>query len=391
MPATQVKPATRRELLLAALRREPTERTPWLPYLGSHGGALLGMSAAAYLRDAAAIVQGVAAAAEAYRADGLPVVFDLQIEAEAAGCRLMWSDDNPPAVVSHPLAEGVELADLPLPGPESGRFPLVREAIRGARREVGDRVALFGLVTGPFTLALHLLGPDIFVQMFEEPDDIAALMDWCRQVACRTADWYLDSGCDVIAIVDPMTSQVSPRHFEQFITGPATCIFAHLRARGAPSAFFVCGDAQKNVVKMAETRPDSIFVDEQIDLSWVAGIAAQHAIAFGGNIPLTTVLLHGTPDDCRRAARQCLDLGGSPGFILAPGCDLPYATPPANLAAVAEVVHGEHSGEVAATVQQKIEVELPDYAQRDTVYVDIFTLDSAACAPCQYMVEAVIA
>ena len=30
-----------------------------------------------------------------------------------------------------------------------------------------------------------------------------------------------------------------------------------------------------------------------------------------------------------------------------------------------------------------------DYGQADKVIVDIITLDSEACAPCQYMVEAV--
>jgi len=36
-------------------------------------------------------------------------------------------------------------------------------------------------------------------------------------------------------------------------------------------------------------------------------------------------------------------------------------------------------------------ITLPDYAALDKVVVDIITLDSEACAPCQYMVEAVTA
>ncbi len=380
---------TRRDLLLAALRGEPTERTPWVPYVGCHGGALTGKTAAEYLRDADAIAYGVTAAAQRYRADGLPVVFDLQVEAEALGCALTWSEDNPPAVTSHPLSEGLALTALPRLTPESGRFPVVLAAMRQARAQVGDEVALFGLLTGPFTLALHLLGPSIFMRMFDAPDEVTELMDCCRQVGEQVADWYLAAGCDVIAVVDPMTSQISPEHFRQFVTPPAAAIFGGLRARGVPSAFFVCGDAQRNVEKMCESGPAAVFVDEQLDLAWVGEIARRHGLAFGGNIPLTTVMLFGSPDDNRRAARHCLDLGGSPGFILAPGCDIPYAVPPENLAAIAEVVHGEHSGQVAAGESVRIEFELPDYARPDVVRIDIITLDSAACAPCQYMVEAV--
>ncbi len=380
---------SRRELLLAAFRREPTPRAPWVPYIGCHGGQLVGLSAADYLRDPAAIAYGVTAAAERYRADGVPVVFDLQVEAEALDCGLAWAIENPPAVTTHPLASGATLADLKLPQPDQARFPVVLEAMRRTRAQVGDEIALFGLITGPFTLALHLLGPQIFMLMFDSPDQMRELMAFCQAVGEQTAAWYVEAGCDVIASVDPMTSQISPTHFEDFVSAPAGAIFAGLRERGVPSAFFVCGDATRVVPKMFECRPSAIFVDEQLDLLWVGELARQHGLAFGGNIPLTTVLLHGTPDDARRATRQCLDQGGSPGFILAPGCDIPYAAPPANLAAVAEVVYGEHSGEVAASTTQTMTVEVPDYAALDHVRIDIFTLDSAACAPCQYMVAAV--
>lgn len=382
--------ATPRELLLAALRCEPTDRTPWVAYVGCHGGAMLGMSAAEYLSDPAAIARGLASAAEIYRCDGLPVVFDLQIEAEALGCRLNWSAENPPAVVSHPLAEGVALTDLAVLTPTAGRIGLALEATKLARQAVGDDLALFGLVTGPFTLVLHLLGPDIFMKMYDSPDDVAEMLEFAADVACAMASWYVEAGCDVIAVVDPMTSLISPSNFEVFVALPAARVFDHIRSLGAASAFFVCGDAQKNLEKMCDTRPDGIFVDENIDLTYVAGIARPRGIAFGGNIPLTTVMLHGTPDDNRRAARQCLELGGTPGYILAPGCDIPYSAPPGNVAAIAEVVHGEHSGEVAESVKRQIEVTLPDYGDPEHVYVDIFTLDSASCPPCQYMVEAVV-
>lgn len=381
--------STRRDLLLQALRCEPTERVPWLPYVGCHGGKLIGRNADDYLRDPAAIAYGLATAAERYRADGLPVLFDLQIEAEALGCELHWADDTPPAVVTHPLADGAELGDLAVPALDAARIPLALEAVRRTREQVDDEIALLGLITGPFTLALHLLGAEIFMNMYDSPEQVEELLAFCRDVGIAMSDAYLEAGCDVIALVDPMTSQISADSFEQFVTAPASAIFDHLTGQGVPSAFFVCGDAQRNVAKMFETRPSSVFVDENIDLLYIGEIARRYGLAFGGNIPLTTVMLHGSPNDNRRAARQCLDLGGAPGYILAPGCDIPYDVPPENLAAIAEVVHGEHSGEVAEGETSRIDVDVPDYFGSDNVRIDIFTLDSAACAPCQYMVEAV--
>ena len=87
-----------------------------MPFVGVHGGYLTGVDATAYLKSAGELVDGISKSVEAYRPDGIPVVFDLQVEAEVLGCDLRWSESGPPAVVSHPLAEGVKLSDLKVPG-----------------------------------------------------------------------------------------------------------------------------------------------------------------------------------------------------------------------------------------------------------------------------------
>jgi hypothetical protein len=62
---------------------------------------------------------------------------------------------------------------------------------------------------------------------------------------------------------------------------------------------------------------------------------------------------------------------------------------------VADVVHDEYQREVARAALLEpdsgveIDVELPDYGEPTTVVLDVITLDSTSCAPCQYMMEAV--
>jgi uroporphyrinogen decarboxylase len=59
------------------------------------------------------------------------------------------------------------------------------------------------------------------------------------------------------------------------------------------------------------------------------------------------------------------------------------------------MVHDEYGREVAKrtiiakTIESAAEIELPDYENDPRVYVDVVTLDSASCAPCQYMMDAV--
>ena len=383
---------TGKERIQRTFKLLPTDSIPWVPFVGVHGASLIGVNANEYLHSTDHIVEGIAKAVELYQPDGIPVLFDLQLEAELLGCKLNWSDENPPAVISHPLLEGVTLDDLVIPKIGDGRLPIVFEATRRLRENYPD-LALYGLITGPFTLALHLLGTDIFMKLFEEPEYIERLFEFCRKVAIQMSDYYIDAGCDVVAVVDPMTSQIDPSTFEKFVTPPMGDIFGHICDKGALSSFFVCGHAQQNIEVMCGCKPDNISIDENIPLDYVKEIALKHNISFGGNLQLTVVLLMGTSEDAAFNAMDCIDLGGTRGFILSPGCDLPMATPYENLVAVTKLVKDPYEQMVLRAMTRKADslklLNMKDYGQSDKVIVDIITLDSESCAPCQYMVEAV--
>jgi len=379
-------------LIKQAFKLEPVERTPWVPFVGVHAGYLIGVDAEEYLKSSKNMVAGLTKAIELYKPDGIPVSFDLQLEAEILGCRLNWAKENPPAVVSHPLSEGVSLSSLKIPEVHEGRIPLVLETTR-ALHAANPEIALYGLITGPFTLALHLLGTDIFMKMFEDPEQVMEIMKFCTDVAVRYSEMLIEAGCDVIAVVDPMTSQIDPASFETFVTPYATRIFESVRAKQKLSSFFVCGHAQQNIEAMCDCHPDNISIDENIPLEFVKEIALSRKISFGGNLKLTVVLLMGDVTDAKQDALACLDSGGNCGFILAPGCDLPMQTPVENIQAVSELVFDQYLRDVARNIEtreSKLDImNMKDYGQSDKVIVDIITLDSESCAPCQYMVEAV--
>jgi uroporphyrinogen decarboxylase len=260
-------------LLLKALRNEATERTPWVPFVGVHGGALAGVDAETYLKSADHIVDALKIATKRYKPDGLPVVFDLQLEAEILGCNLNWAKETPPAVSSHPLNDEYDIAGLPAFSIEKGRIPLVLEAIRRTKTAIGDDVALYGLLTGPLTLALHLRGDDVLLDMFDEEDEVPELFDYCANIANQMVDAYIEAGIDVIAVVDPMISQIGPGHFNDFVAPPLNKVFDHIRAKGSLSSLFVCGNATRNLEAMCATTCDNISVDENVDMVQLGKIA----------------------------------------------------------------------------------------------------------------------
>jgi uroporphyrinogen decarboxylase len=381
-----------KDLLLSTLRHEATERVAWVPFAGVHAGSLTGISGRELLTDVDKLVEALLTVNRTYDPDGQPVVFDLQIEAEILGCDLLWADKAPPTVASHPLATAPEIPDH-LPEPTDGRLPIVLEAMRRMKEEVGETTALYGLVTGVFTLASHLRGTEIFMDMYDQPAYLDQLLAYCRDVVLRMAELYIAAGMDVVAVVDPLVSQISPRHFEKLLSAPYEEIFRAIREQGVFSSFFVCGDATKNIEVMCKTAPDSISIDENIDLATAKAVTDRYNITMGGNIPLTTHMLLGNQQDNMKFVVDLLDTIDTHNFILAPGCDMPYDVPVENVVGVVQAVRDPEStramiAHYQAEALDLDAVHLPDYPHLDKPLVEVFTLDSDTCAACGYMKDA---
>ena len=388
-----------KDLLLRTLRHESTERAPWVPFAGVHAGYLKGYTATEMLTDADKAFESLMEVNRLYKPDGQPVIFDLQIEAECLGCGLTWADDCPPSVSSHPLDGSdeeppVTPCDCKIPTKESGRIPYVLDVMHRMKEAVGDTTALYGLICGPFTLASHLRGNNLFTDMFDFEEEVESLFAFCNRVCMKMADYYIEAGMDVIALVDPLISQISTAHFEQYMTEPYTELFDHIRAQGALSSFFVCGDATRNIEVMCQTNPDSISVDENVNLLAAKEITDRYNVAIGGNIPLTSIMLLGNQQDNMKFAVDLLDsIPDKRNFILAPGCDMPYNVPVENCIGVAQAaIETDVVREMVKNYQaEEIDtsnVVIPDYASLTKPLVEVFTLDSAQCAACGYMMGA---
>jgi uroporphyrinogen decarboxylase len=378
-----------KSLLLSALRHEPITAVPWVPFAGVHAGKLKGYNAQEVLTDGDKLLASLLEVNRLYAPDGQPVLFDLQIEAEILGCPLVWAVNSPPSVASHPLAETMEIPTR-LPERSDGRLPLVLDVMRRMKELVGERTALFGLVCGPLTLASHLRGTEVFMDLILQPEYAKKLLAYTRDVSLRMTEMYLDAGMDVIAVVDPLVSQISPRHFRDLLSEPMTSVFDAIRASAALSSFFVCGDATKNIELMCKTGPDSIGIDENIDLAAAKEITDRYNVTLCGNIPLTTIILMGTQQDNMKFVVDVLESVHEPNYVLAPGCDMPYDTPIENVIGIVEAVRDPEKARRMLASYDAIDrfdlpIELPDYAHLTVPLVEVFTLDSASCAACSYM------
>jgi len=384
-----------KELLLRTLRHEKVDAVPWVPFTGVHAGKLKGYDAIEVLTDGEKLYQSLLEVNKLYTPDGMPVLFDLQVEAEFLGCGLKWSNNNPPSISSHPLADEKKLpCECLIPTEESGRLPMILDVMRRLKKEIGNDTALYGLICGPFTLASHLRGSDIFMDMIEDPDYVRELVEFCGKVSIAMAEMYISAGMDVIAVVDPVISQISAASFEETLSDTFKAVFDFIRAKGCLSSFFVCGNATRQIDVMCKTGPDSVGIDDNCPLAETKKITDSYNIAIGGNIPLTGIMLFGNQQDNMKCVINILDSVDHNNFVLSPGCDMPYDIPIENTIAATQAVKQTDSiRELVADyekVADNVVVELPDYPNLDKVLIELFMLDSDTCAACTYMYKLVV-
>ena len=388
---------TGKKLLFTALRHEPLTTLPWVPFAGVHAGYLTGFNARELYTEQDKLYTSLLKVHDLYKPDGMPVLFDLQLEAEILGCELQWSNDAPPSVKTHPLADQDEIPEK-IPQASDGRLPLVLSVMEKLTKTIGEQTALYGLICGPFTLAAHLRGTNLFMDMVLNEEYVHHLLTYTTNIAQQIADLYLKAGMDVIAAVDPLVSQISPDHFRTFLTKPYTDLFAHIRKAGQHrevfSSFFVCGNASNNIEPMCETSPDCISIDENVDIATAKKITDQHNITIQGNIPLTTIMLFGNQQDNMKYVIDLCDSLEHNNLVIAPGCDMPYATPIENVIAVEQAVHQTEKARQMIinynTPELEFHGELPDYDRLEKPLVEVFTLDSDTCAACTYMKAAAL-
>ncbi len=309
-----------KQKLIDAYRGKRTENAPWVPYAGVHCAYLINEKADAFLQDPKLLAKGVVYAAKRYHADGIPLLFDLSVEANAVGCELKWWEDNVPSVTTHPCSDKTpEQAGLKLPTKESGRWPVIYEAAKIAKPQLDEMdCVMMGLLCGPLTLASHLAGVRIFTDVYKNPEFAHEVVKFAGEVGAKSAEFYADMGCEIIALVDPVASQIKAETFREFVTPNAQPAIKVIHDAGLTSSFFICGDCTKVLEEVCKIGTHGFAIDEQLNMNFVRDMAMKHGVGFGGNLKLTLALSLGLLSP-REDAIVSLAAGGNIGYTFAPG------------------------------------------------------------------------
>lgn len=309
-----------KQMLIDATQGKSTEKAPWVPYAGVNCAYLIGEPADKYFKDPELIAKGVVKAAKEYRADGIPLTFDLSIEAEAIGCEVEYWVDNVPSVRTHPCDKKTpEELGMGTLSKTAGRWPMIFEAAALAKPQLDEMdCAMLGLVTGPLTLASHLAGVRIFTAVKKKKEFAHAVIAYAGQLCAAASRFYLEMGCDIVAIVDPVASQIRPETFDEFVTPNCMEAITAIHDAGKTSSFFICGDCTKVIDNVCQLGTHGFAIDEQMNMNFIRDVALKYGKGFGGNLKLTLALSLGLLSP-REDALISLAAGGTKGFTFAPG------------------------------------------------------------------------
>ncbi len=282
------------------------------------------------------------AAAATYKLTGFEcgvVPFDLCVEAEALGCEINvyahLEDILYPTIrkkIIHDEAE-METVDIPADFTKRGRIPLLKEAIKFLKADIGGEVAIGSYVLGPFTLAGQIMElNDLLKLSFKKPEKVGRLLETLAEAIILYAAELEDAGADYITVREMgATSDVlSPRVFKNLILPHLQKIFSRIKAH---TVLHICGKTNDIAVFMTESGASAISADQKNDVAETRKKIGS-ALLFGNYDPYN-VLVAGTVETVRQTVRKCIDDGVDAVW---PGCDIWPTVPAENIKAMMDEV-----------------------------------------------------
>lgn len=321
------------ETLLAGGR---PDCVPLMPITMMFAADRIGARYRDYARDHRVLADGQIATAEAFDLDYVSAISDPAREASDLGAEIEWFDDQPPAIIESRalLADKARLARLALPDPGSSPRMADRvEAVRLLRERAGRDLIVEGWVEGPCAMSADLRGVNtLMLDFFDDAGFVRDLFTFTVEMELAFARAQIAAGADLIGVGDAAASLVGPKFYEEFVQLFERRLVAGIQAAGARVRLHICGKTRRLYAGMAATGAEIVDLDFMNPMD-EARAAMGPGVVLLGNADPVRVMRDGTPESVAAAVAECRRQSGE-RYIAGAGCEIPRATPDANLLAM---------------------------------------------------------
>lgn len=330
-----------------ALNCEKPDRTPFLPAIYEHKAWFVGETPSKVCRDPHLLTAALIAEYERVRPDALTIGVDIyNVEAEAIGCTVTYYEEgdnsvptiSPQATVFHGTED---IASFSIPDPRrSGRMPMFIDVAGTMVKTLGKEIPLRGAVSGPFSLAAHLAGPQkLFLLTMIQPGIVKELLGFAAEVIKLYGSAFIEAGCGVVMFDSYASSDlIPPQMYQELVLPPTRGIVDHFHKKGARDIPLIIGGNTTSMLDAyLDTGANNILCDAKADPGEFVTKCSARKRAFRRNLD-SAHFLSSSPAEIKELATKSLkESNGYPGFILGTGV-LPYGASLTLLAAVREAI-----------------------------------------------------
>ena len=340
------------DLLLRALVREPTPRTPvWMMrQAGRYLPEYRAMRARAGSFLALCTTPDYACEVtlqplRRYPLDAAILFSDILTIPLALGVGLEFESGEGPRI-ERPVRSAADIDRLPTLDPER-ELRYVLDAVRLIRRELDGRVPLIGFAGSPWTVATYMVeggGSKNFARikgmLYGAPVDLHRLL---QHLALATTDYLTAqvlAGAQALMLFDTWGGALAPAAFREFSLRYMADVVAGLvrehEGRRVPVILFTKGGGQR-LAELAASGADALGVDWTTDLA-AARAAVGERVALQGN--LDPSVLYAPPAAIRtEVGRVLASYGAGAGHVFNLGHGIHPDVPPEHAGAMVAAVH----------------------------------------------------
>jgi len=359
---------TSREIVLNVLRGQKVDRIPNFSGMGSitlEGIQQLGYRFNEIHVDARKMADAAASTYRLFGVESAVVPFDMGVVAESLGATVKYYDKADQGQIIYPtmtrklidrstvrVPEGLseaeaktfvmkdierQITEFQWQAPEdisrTGRLPVVLEAIRLLKREVGNEIAIGSWTLGPFTELGQVMDLEVLLKMAaKKPDAVNRHLVFMVEYLTRVITLYIEAGADFITVreMGATSSILSPRMFKSLVLPNLQTLFSRIKSLGVPTVLHICGDTNPIVELMAQSGADALSVDQMNRLNETRA-KVPNVVLLGNYKPFGAPFCEGAPGEVEAMIQQSIEQGADGVW---PGCDIWPVVPAENMQAM---------------------------------------------------------
>ena len=256
---------------------------------------------------------------------------DLSVEAEAFGAAVTFSDTEVPTVTGRLVTDGAAASSIRVPAIGTGRTRVYLDAVASLAR-LGEGVPVLAGMIGPFSLAGRLFGvSESLLATASGPEAIAGLLDRVTGFLLAYALAFKSAGASGVIIAEPSAGLLSPRGMAAYSSPYVRRIIEGAEGDGFEVILHNCAAKTIHLDAVAASGAHIVHFGAPMDIPAALAKLPRDMIVCG-NLDPAGVFVNSTPEAVAQATRNLISATEAhSNFVISSGCDIPAATPLANL------------------------------------------------------------